>query len=148
MHTYTHPFIPIHTCLHKKLRQDNEYLRMSLGLCKTLRGNSPNNCSIYTIFQDPPLWSWSDHIITCVIKGMYGYERVGISMHEYLLAPSKVWTVFLTKNCKFVAPYWGVTWSVVCYYRYVWVWNVVYTYAWVFISPQKGLNRSPAPHRG
>ena len=29
----------------------------------------------------------------CVIIGMYGYERVGISMHEYLLAPSKVWTL-------------------------------------------------------
>ena len=24
---------------------------------------------------------------------MYGYERVGIIMHEYLLAPSKVWTL-------------------------------------------------------
>ena len=35
MHTYTHPFIPIHTCLYKKLRQDNEFLRMSLGLCET-----------------------------------------------------------------------------------------------------------------
>ena len=25
----------------------------------------------------------------CVIMGMYGYERVGISMHEYLLALSQ-----------------------------------------------------------
>ena len=48
--------------------------------------------------------------------------------------------MFLTKNCKFVAPYWGVTWSVVCSYRYVWVWKGGYKYAWVFISPQQGLN--------
>ena len=28
---------------------------------------------------------------------------------------------------------------------YVWVWNGVYKYAWVFISPKQGLNTSPAP---
>ena len=28
-----------------------------------------------------------------VLIGMYRYERVGISMHEYLLDPSKVGTV-------------------------------------------------------
>ena len=106
----------------------------------------------------------------CVIIGMYGYGMVCISMHEYLLAPCKVWTVpqpisqsfeelpgwnselklftttyIISVLCKFVAPYWGVTWSVVYYYRYVWVWKGGYKYAWVFISPQQGLNSSPAP---
>ena len=28
------------------------------------------------------------NMICCVIIGMYGYEMVCISMHEYLLAPS------------------------------------------------------------
>ena len=142
-------------------------------------------------------------MICCVYVCMYGYEMVCISMHEYLLAPSKVWTVpqpisqpfeelqgwnsefklitpiqqFLNHGghhgtmaailniqmsisqpfeelqgwnsefklftttyiisvlCKFVAPYWGVIWSVVCYYRYLWVWNGVYKHAWVFIIP-------------
>jgi len=111
------------------------------------------------------------YMICCVYVCMYGYEMVCISMHEYLLAPSKVWTVpqpisqpfeelpgwnselklftttyIISVLCKFVAPYWGVTWSVVCYYRYVWVWKGGYKYAWVFISPQQGLNTSPAPH--
>ena len=85
------------------------------------------------------------YMVCCVYVCMYGYEMVCISMHEYLLAPSKVWAVFLTQNCKFVATYWGVTWSVVCYYRYVWVWKGGYKYAWVFSSPQQGLNSSPAP---
>ena len=92
---------------------------------------------------------------------------VCISMHEYLLAPSKVWTVpqpisqpfeelsgwnselklftttyIISVLCKFVAPYWGVTWSVVCYYRYVWVWKGRYKYVWAFISPpQVGFER-------
>jgi len=109
------------------------------------------------------------YMICCVYVCMYGYEMVCISMHEYLLAPSKVWTVpqpisqpfeelsgwnselklftttyIISVLCKFVAPYWGVTWSVVCYYRYVWVWKGGYKYAWVFISPQQGLNSFPA----
>ena len=31
-----------------------------------------------------------NHDLMCVIIGMYGYEKMCISMHEYLLAPSKV----------------------------------------------------------
>ena len=85
-----------------------------------------------------------NYMICCVYVCMYEYEMVCISMHEYLLAPSKVWTLFLTKNCKFVVTYWRVTWSVACYYWYVWVWNGMYKYARVFISPQQGLNSSPA----
>jgi len=33
------------------------------------------------------------YMICCVYICMYGYEMVCISMYEYLLAPSKVWTV-------------------------------------------------------
>ena len=33
------------------------------------------------------------YMICFVYVFMYGYEMVCISMHEYLLAPSKVWTV-------------------------------------------------------
>ena len=33
------------------------------------------------------------HDLLYVLIGMYGYERVGISLHKYLLAPSKVWTL-------------------------------------------------------
>ena len=34
-----------------------------------------------------------NYMICCVYVCMYGYEMVCISMHEYWLAPSKVWIV-------------------------------------------------------
>ena len=80
MHTLTNHFIPIH--IYNNTQQIVLLLNMVLQICKS---QTESHLSDLT-----PRYIEKLHDLLCVIIGMYGYEMVCTSMHEYLLAPSMV----------------------------------------------------------